>query len=159
MSKVDALRKLIREELRVVLREELPRILNENRKPAGSMSYKDSILESQNKSRKPVPGTLNAERKPVVPKFSNTNPLASFLNDTAVSMVGSQDEMYMSPVNQEVDGFSVMQNASINENVATSDVNGMLASARPSSAVEMVQINEVPDFTDLMTKMRAKGVM
>lgn len=159
MSKVDLLRKLIREELRVVLREELPRILNESRKPAGSISYKDSILESQNKSRKQIPGTLNAERKPVVPKFSSANPLASFLNETATSMVGTQDEMYLNPVNMEADGYSVLQNSAINENVDASDVNSMLASARPSAAIEMVQINEVPDFTNLMTKMIAKGVM
>ena len=159
MGKVDLLRKLIREELRVVIREELPRILNESRKPVGSVSYKDSILESQTKTRKPVPGTLNAQRKPEVPKFSSINPLASFLNDTAQNMVGTQDEMYLDQSNQNLDGYSVMQSVGLNENAEASNVGNMLASARPSAAVEMVQINEVPDFTDLMSKMIAKGVM
>ena len=43
--------------------------------------------------------------------------------------------------------------------VAVGDVNGMLSTARPSSDPSMVQINEVPDFTGLMSKLRAKGVM
>jgi hypothetical protein len=159
MSKIDLLRKLIREELRVVIREELPRILNENKKQVGSISYKDSILESQNKSRKQIPGTLNVERKPVAPKFSSVNPLASFLNETATSMVGTQDEMYLNPVNVESDGYSILQNSTINENTQASDVSSMLATARPSAAVEMVQINEVPDFTNLMTKLKAKGAI
>jgi len=41
--------------------------------------------------------------------------------------------------------------------VAVGDVNGMLATARPSSDISMVQINEVPDFSALMSKMMAKG--
>ena len=39
------------------------------------------------------------------------------------------------------------------------DVNGMLATARPSSDISMVQINEVPDFSDLMSKLKAKGAI
>jgi hypothetical protein len=35
----------------------------------------------------------------------------------------------------------------------------MLATARPSSDPSMVQINEVPDFTDLMSKLKAKGAI
>lgn len=159
MSKLDLLRKLIREELRVVIREELPRILNEGKKPVGSMSYKDSILESQSKPKKPVPGTLNAQRRPEVPKFSSANPLSSFLNETAQSLVGSQEEGYFSQETQQLDGYSVFQNASINENVEASDVSSMISSARPSAALEMVQINEVPDFSDLMGRLREKGVI
>jgi hypothetical protein len=39
------------------------------------------------------------------------------------------------------------------------DVNGMLATARPSSNLETVQINEVPDYSQLMKKMTEKGVI
>jgi hypothetical protein len=35
----------------------------------------------------------------------------------------------------------------------------MLATARPSSDISMVQINEVPDFSDLMSKLKAKGAI
>jgi hypothetical protein len=55
----------------------------------------------------------------------------------------------------DMDGMSFMQNIE----APVGDVNDMLASSRPSSAVEMVQVNAVPDFTQLMQKMMAKGVM
>jgi hypothetical protein len=35
----------------------------------------------------------------------------------------------------------------------------MLATARPSSDPSMVQINEVPDFSALMSKLKAKGAI
>jgi hypothetical protein len=43
--------------------------------------------------------------------------------------------------------------------VAIGDVNGMLATARPSSDISMVQINEVPDYSGLMKNLMEKGAI
>jgi hypothetical protein len=43
--------------------------------------------------------------------------------------------------------------------VVVGDVNGMLSTARASSDPSMVQINEVPDFSQLMSKLKAKGAI
>mgnify|MGYP003345688510 CR=1 FL=1 len=40
-----------------------------------------------------------------------------------------------------------------------SDVSGMLSSARPSSDISMVQINEVPDYSGLMKNLMSKGAI
>jgi hypothetical protein len=156
MGKLDALRKLIREELRAVIKEELPKILNEGKRSPAT-SYKNSILESRGKESN-IPGTLNVERKPVVPKFAKDNPMAAFLNDTANSLVNSQELQYFD--SSEKDGYALMNEVSENREVGVApNVSSMLASSRPSSAVEMVQINEVPDFTGLMSKLMSKGVI
>jgi hypothetical protein len=81
------------------------------------------------------------------------------LNETAMAM-GDTDEISFNtsdigPNSIGVDPTSFFQP----KQVAVGDVNGMLATARPSSDPSMVQINEVPDFTDLMNKMRSKGVI
>jgi hypothetical protein len=40
-----------------------------------------------------------------------------------------------------------------------SDVNSMISTARPSSDVSMVQINEVPDYSNLMKNLMDKGAI
>jgi hypothetical protein len=45
------------------------------------------------------------------------------------------------------------------EEVETGTINDMLSSARPSSAHELVEIDTVPDFTELMESMKRKGVL
>jgi hypothetical protein len=40
---------------------------------------------------------------------------------------------------------------------AVSNVSSMLSTARPSSDISMVQINEVPDYSGLMKNLIAKG--
>ena len=57
MAQIDALKKLIREELRAVLREELPKLLKEVQAPA----VKDPKKNLQEQVKAKIPGTLNTK--------------------------------------------------------------------------------------------------
>ena len=145
MAKVDALRKLIREELRTVIREELPKILSETKSP---VSDPKKALQEQVKAK--IPGTLNtAVPKPA--RFAGNNPMAAFLNDTAKSMLSEDFNMTTDQVHPTM-AFQPKQDK-------VGDVNSMLATARPSSNLATVQINEVPDFTGLMSRLKEKGAI
>lgn len=153
-NQLELLKKLIREEVVNAIRQEMPAILKEIQSPS---SPKEVIKESK-KAKPTVPGTLNSQPARPTPNFSG-NPLASILNETARTM-GEMDDMSfttgdLSAGSIGVDPMSFFQP----KQVAVGDVNSMLASARPSSDPSMVQINEVPDFTGLMSKLKAKGAI
>jgi hypothetical protein len=144
MAQIDALRKLIREELRAVLNEELPKILKEVKAPVVVDQKKN--LQEQIKSK--IPGTLNTTSpKPI--KFTGNHPMAAFLNDTAKSMINEDFSMTSADVHPAM-AFQPNQ-------VSVGSVEGMLGTARPSSNINAVQINEVPDFSALMGKLKEKG--
>ena len=147
MTQSEALRKLIREELRAVLKEELPKLLKENAKPV--MVDPKKSLQEQVKSK--IPGTLNTQASKPQIKFSNHNPMAAFLNDTAKTMLNEDFSMTTQDVHPAL-GFQPNPNQ-----VKVGSVQGMLGSARPSSNIDAVQINEVPDFSALMGKLKAQG--
>jgi hypothetical protein len=153
-SQIDLLRKLIREEVAKAIRQEMPAILQEVRT---SSSTKEIIKESK-QVKKAIPGTLNTQPVRPTPNFSG-NPLANILNETAMSMVEMDDMSFttgnIGPDSIGVDPTSFFQP----KQVAVGDVNSMLATARASSDPSMVQINEVPDFTGLMSKLKAKGAI
>jgi len=153
-NQLELLKKLIREEVVNAIRQEMPTILKEIQSPS---SPKEVIKESK-RPKMAVPSTLNTQ--PVRPKPNFTgNPLANILNETAMTM-GDMDDLSFSTSDIGPDSIGIDPTSFFQpKQVAVGDVNGMLSSARPSSDPSMVQINEVPDFTDLMSKMRAKGVM
>lgn len=144
MGQVDQLRKLIREELRAVLNEELPKLLSEVKKTP--MADPKKSLQEQVKSK--IPGTLNTGTpKPV--KFSSNHPMAAFLNDTAQNMLNEDFSMTSGDV---IPGMAFQP-----KEVKVGSVGGMLGTARPSSNIDAVQINEVPDFSGLMNKLKERG--
>jgi hypothetical protein len=144
MEKVDALRKIIREELRAALKEELPKLLSEVKVPVLQDPKKN--LQEQVKSK--IPGTLNtAPAKPTM--FTGNNPMANLLNETAMDLMSGNMEFSTDDVSTF--GFSS------NMEAPAGTIGGMLTSARPSSNIDMVQINEVPDFSALMAKMKNDG--
>jgi len=168
-SALAKLRILIREEVKNAIREEMPILIME------AMAKQNRLLESAKKKglspiqeaakpapKKPtIPGTLNT--RPYNPAqqfqqaqkpFAGKDPMSQLLNETAVGML-NEDVGAFATADVDMDGMSFMQNIE----APVGDVNDMLASSRPSSAVEMVQVNAVPDFTQLMQKMMAKGVM
>ena len=153
-SQIDLLRKLIREEVAKAIRQEMPAILQE---VITSSTTKEVIKESK-QVKKAIPGTLNTQPVRPTPNFSG-NPLANILNETAMSMVEMDDMSFttgnIGPDSIGVDPTSFFQP----KQVAVGDVNSMLATARASSDPSMVQINEVPDFTGLMSKLKAKGAI
>ena len=153
-NQLELLKKLIREEVVNAIRQEMPAILKEIQ---SSSSPKEVIKESK-RPKMAVPATLNTQPMRPKPNFAG-NPLANMLNETAM-MMGDMDEMSFNTSDIGPDSIGIDPTSFFQpKQVAVGDVNGMLSSARPSSDPSMVQINEVPDFTDLMSKMRAKGVM
>jgi hypothetical protein len=153
-SQIDLLRKLIREEVAKAIRQEMPGILQEVRT---SSTTKEVIKESK-QVKKAVPLTLNTQPMRPVANFSG-NPLANLLNETAMSM-GEMDDMSFTSANIGPDSIGVDPTSFFQpKQVAVGDVNSMLATARASSDPSMVQINEVPDFTGLMSKLKAKGAI
>lgn len=145
MASVDLLRKLIREELRNVIREELPKLLSEVKTP---IIDQKKALQEQVKAK--IPGTLNAS-VPKTPKFGGSNPMAAFLNDTAKSMITEDFSMTTDQIHPAM-AFQPKQDK-------VGDVNSMISTARPSSNLAAVQINEVPDFTGLMSRLKEKGAI
>ena len=153
-NQIDLLRKLIREEVANAIRQEMPTILKEIQ----TSSTTKQVIKESKPVKKAIPGTLNTQPVRPTPNFSG-NPLANMLNETAMAM-GDMDDMSFTsgdigPDSIGIDPTSFFQP----KQVAVGDVNGMLATARPSSDISMVQINEVPDFSDLMSKLKAKGAI
>lgn len=145
MAKIDLLRKLIREEVVSALRQELPNLLRESK----SSPVLESKKPAQSASKVNIPSTLNspAPRKPIT--FSGNNPMAFLLNDTAKSMITEDFSMTTDSVHPTM-AFQPKEDR-------VSTVEGMLGSARRSSNVDAVQINEVPDFSALMNRMKQNG--
>ncbi len=153
-NQIDLLRKLIREEVAKAIRQEMPAVLKEMQIPSAS---KEVIKESK-KVKLTIPGTLNSQPVRPVPNFSG-NPLANMLNETAMNM-GDMDEVSFTTGDLGAESIGIDPTSFFQpKQVAVGDVNSMLATARPSSDPSMVQINEVPDFTGLMSKLKAKGVI
>jgi hypothetical protein len=153
-NQVDLLRKLIREEVAKAIRQEMPTILKEIQ----SSSAPKEVIKESKRPKMAVPATLNTQ--PVRPKPNFTgNPLANMLNETAMAM-GDMDDMSFNTSDIGPDSIGIDPTSFFQpKQVAVGDVNGMLATARPSSDPSMVQINEVPDFTGLMSKLKAKGAI
>lgn len=144
MAKIDLLRKLIREEVTAAIRQELPNLIREIKSSPIVDSKK--ALQEQVKSR--IPGTLNTgERKPI--RFATNNPMAALLNDTAKSMLNEDFSMSTDQVHPTL-AFQPKEDK-------VGSVETMLGSARKSSSVDTVQINEVPDFSALMNRMKERG--
>lgn len=140
MAQLDALRKIIREEVRAVFQEELAGILKE-----AIITGRDSrvISESTATKKTRIPDTLNTKpvaQKLVPPVLSPGNPLNSILAETAMAM---NPEDF-----GNLEGGTNLKDAPIVESV-----DQMFASARKSSNLEAIEINAVPDFSHLMTKM------
>ena len=144
MGQIDQLRKLIREELRSVLNEELPKLLREVK--SSPIVPPQKALQEQVKSK--IPSTLNTSiPKPI--KFASNHPMAAFLNDTAETMLNENFSMTTEDVHPSM-AFQPKE-------VKVGSVQGMLGTARNSSNIDAVQINEVPDFTGLMNKLKERG--
>lgn len=156
MAKIELLRKLIREEVKAVFQEELAGILKE-----AITANKQTKLQTNETivPKKPViPGTLNtAPVRPRVPQFLPDNPLGSLLAETAQSMTaGDMDSLNFDSSNAMGYGGAGLYQP---EPEAVSSIDAMIASARPSSNFDMIQINDVPDFTELMGNLKAKGAI
>jgi hypothetical protein len=140
MAQLDALRKIIREEVRAVFQEELAGILKE---AIIANKGSRSIVESNVSQKSQIPNTLNTRpvvQKLVPPVLSPGNPLNSILAETAMSM------------NPE-DYGNLGNTGNTREAPTVESVDQMFASARKSSNLEAIEINAVPDFSHMISKM------
>ena len=140
MANLDALRKLIREEVKAVFQEELAGILKEA--IIANRGGNQTITEAARPTGKPVvPATMNRSiPKPIAPVLSPGNPLNSLLQETAQSM--TMDDF------EGIGGMGVEREVPVVESVGD-----MFANAKGRGSVEAIQINAVPDFTHMMAKM------
>ena len=150
MAKIDVLRKIIREEVKAALREELPKLINEIKSPSTGVN---NVIKEMKKQQFPMTlNTAETYKKKAETQFTKSSPLNALLNETAMSMQ-SEDIDTLSFTSDAISPIDFFQP----KEVAVGDVSGMLSTARPSSDISMVQINEVPDYSGLMKNLMAKG--
>lgn len=156
MTKVDAFRKLIREEVRRVFREELKGILTELRKPEPVVknNYSKTVKET---IRKEATKT-NAQEI----ALNSKDPIQRLLAETAYGMDASEYKTLMNASSDMAQGFPQMfgtpnRQAFSPEPQVVESVSEMLASTQPVHDINQVQIDVVPDFTGLMQTMKSKG--
>ena len=141
MAKLDALRQIIREEVRTVFQQELAGILKE-----AILTNKTSVIAESKPKPDRIPGTLNARvPKMVAPNLGASNPLNALLAETAMAMT-----------TDDYESMGLVEGVQ-KETPIVQSVNDMLATARPSSNLDAIQINAVPDFTGIMARMKEKG--
>lgn len=152
MAKIDLLRKLIREEVVKAIRQELPKILNEAK--VGKTGV-DNVIKEMKKQQFPLSlNTVDTYTRKTDIQYTKSSPLNNLLNETAKSMQ-QEDIESLSFTSDNVNPVAFFQPSEVN----VGDVSGMLSSARPSSNLEMVQINEVPDYSGLMKNLINKGAI
>ena len=147
MSKLEVLRKLIREEVRAAIKEEIVPILKENAispKNVTTKSYSNSLKEELTKSKK-------------IKVNSTGDPLMDLLNETKMGMTGDDYRTVFNGDSGMAQGFPSMMNNPVSQTQVVESVGQMLNSSRPSTDVTQVQIDAVPDFSALMKNMQSKG--
>jgi len=154
MSQLAAFRKLIREEVRQVLREELKSFLTEIRKPAStSTSYTSTLHES---IKKEVP-----KQRPRTAPVVSSDPLQQLLAETAFGMDQSEYKTMLSAGSDMAQGFPQMFQQENYEETrppqVVETVSEMLANTRPATDINFVEIDTVPDFSNLMKALKDKG--
>jgi hypothetical protein len=157
--KLDALRKLIREEMRTVLQEELKDILTEAVVIASAPESKIQVQQPYPKSesvQKPSFSQVMGETKELISTndlISTGNPIFDLLNETARE--GEWRSINGGYNAQDAVGFSGGMQG-MNEPVVSS-VEEMISKHAPVNDINNVKINSVPDFTGLMNKLKEQG--
>jgi len=151
--KVETFRKLIREEVKRALREELPSLLTEIKEtPKGvakpGRAFSGLFEEMDQKIKQPV-------------IESTGNPMLDLINETKMSMLAEgSGEDWKSIGNfdsNNVNSYRAEMMSAFGGAPAVESVDQMMATARPSSDINQVQINAVPDFSKMMGALKEKG--
>jgi len=158
MTKLDLLRKLIREEVRQVIREEIKPVLAEIRSGKGELitprkTFREDLKESI--TQRPV-------RKPAtpMPKVTTSDPIQQLLQETAYGMEQTDYRTLVNADASMAQGFPQMFSAPepyVSEPVVVDSVQEMLAQTRPVTDINQVSIDAVPDFSEMMSVLKSKG--
>jgi hypothetical protein len=147
---VKLLRKVVREEVQAVVREELGLLLEApTSKPVVAESKQPTVKNSMVESIRPAKPTQSS--KPM--SFSNNDVLNQILNETANT--GEWRTVADMKADNAMD-FSG-GHAYGNEPMVVESVDQMFANTRPAGDINAVRIDVVPDFTNLMAKMKQEG--
>ena len=154
--KLDAFRKIIREEVRGVIKEELSLIMQTPitetkivQKPVVEQKTKKLSLSELTETAQPA-----AQQQPTKPLFDSNNPLAQMLNETAAA--GEWRNINGGGYTaQDAVGFAGSMSGDSAKVVES--VNQMLAGKQGITDLNQVSIDAVPDFSGLMGKMKETG--
>lgn len=167
MSGLDKLRNLIREEValavrvefKALLKEELLPLLQEGRTVVQESQIKKSVngVRPSNSMTSAISSALQSKK--AVPQSSG-NPIADLLNETAMNMTSDEyrtafvADSTMAPHFDKIGGGGFAE-----PTPAVGTVEDMLSSARPTTDINQVSIDVVPDFTALMGTLKSKGAI
>lgn len=154
--KLEAFRKIIREEVRGVIKEELSLIMStpitENK------IVKKPVVEQKTKKKQTFSEIVNEEKqpqqpqKPTKPLFESKDPLAQILNETAAAgewrSLGGGDFTAQNAVGFA--GGMPQQETKVVESVEQ-------MSTSKTSDINQVSIDAVPDFSGMMDKFKEEG--
>ena len=155
---LEALRKLIREEMRTVIREELKGILTEAVVIASTPETKSQVQNfnthiKTESTYKPKFSEILAEKKTPV---STGNPMFDLLNETANE--GGWRSINGGYNAQDAVGWAGgMPGMGGTNTPVVSSVDQMISQHAPAHDINDVRIDAVPDFTGLMSKLKENG--
>ena len=151
--KIEAFRKIIREEVRDVIKEELSLIMST---PVTETKVVQKPVVEQ-KTQRPSLSELTEEpqpQQPTKPLFEGAGAIANILNQTHAEG-GWRNINGGSMTAQDAVGFAGGMPGGATRVVQTAD--DMLASAPKTTDINQVSIDAVPDFSGLMGKMKESG--
>lgn len=156
--KLDALRQLIREEMRTVIKEELKDILTEAVVIASSPEQKPQGVTQLNQPFKELKSTIKPSFSQVMAEgkssISTGNPLLDILNETA--QAGEWKNLNGGEFNaaDAVSWAGGMPGGAVQ---TVSSVEEMISKQSHVTDINDVRIDAVPDFTGFMNKMKENG--
>lgn len=144
--KLEAFRKIIRDEVRSVIKEELSLIM---KTPITETKVTEKPVVQEFKENK----TILTKQEPTKPLFEGVGALADVLNQTHAE--GGWRNLNGGMTAQDAVGFSGGMPGGTTKVVQSAD--DMLASAPKTTDINQVTIDAVPDFSGLMGKMKEAG--
>jgi len=163
MSKLDILRKIIREEVtfamrvefKALLKEELLPLLKENRNISNTVPVHKPVKGPTNLANSISAAMDSRNFKPA----SSGDPIADLLNETAMSMTSNEYRTMINADASMAPNFGMIGGVDGVETAAVGTVEQMLSSNRPTTDINQVTIDVVPDFTGLMNTLKSKGAI
>ena len=143
--KIEAFRKIIRDEVRSVIKEELSLIM---KTPITETKITEKPVVQEFKENKTIP----TKTKPTKPLFEGVGALADVLNQTHVE--GGWRNLNGGMSSQDAVGFQ--GNIPNTPTKVVDSVDAMVANQKTSD-INQVSIDAVPDFSGLMGKMKESG--
>lgn len=157
--KIEAFRKIIREEVRDVIKEELSLIMSTPvtetkvvQKPVVEQKTKKPSLSELTETVQQT--TPQQPQKPTQPLFEGAGAISDILNQTHIEG-GWRDMNGGTMTAQNAVGFQGGMPGA--ETKVVNSVDEMMASQPKTSDINQVSIDAVPDFSGLMGKMKESG--